>query len=1076
MAKGNRKSKRTKIKEKPLYELIRGILRCPKLSPQYYETIRQNFVNFVFEYKGSKFKDVYSVLLKNEGFQKITPLFNFDFSKTLNDIQFNDIEYMRLVELLITPLEVFCEEIKIFEKKRFQFEQLLVCGFDDDASILLNEIEEQFGSSVWLSKAKLLLVSQSENQDKLQDLIDSHKNLEAEGIFRILHTFASLFEIADPYLLLENTIIRDIREFIDGDASGLAAINILLYLPFPCSFNVHPFYSLWGLQQFNYIDLFVFIKEVLIQADVSERASIDTNFDELYKPKLIEVVSKIDSNWNTSSCNHNKQMCWYDECRYDKILDELESKNSIESISIKNINIYAKSYLYEEREVGENLPYILRTCIENLLNIYKIRDIQQSLSVLNSLSVNTLCFDISKHILISIEKALSYTSSPNKKLKLSLLGSYTAYGNTKASKYLPSALTNSLTDTSFSVREYAKRHYLNTPSRENFEKYLSYNPIDKDLIEVKAAMLLLHQQHEELLDYAVETLMDREEAYICFPMKQIAEFIKENSIETENSLIFFYFYSLIIDSDSTDSLHEVFEEFILSNDIDRPGEFFNKVERLSLRELFIFTEIATVGVMDYMGCFSGTTDLMFERIKILNSLKEDDRTDTERFEIEYQETLSEILIHEATAQLTSAKIFVDKGFIVKSNRGKLNTLANQFFEAKQLYEAKASEELDVKMNNALVDFYQLSMTEYLHNHEYGLDSNLSGDIRHTIFSNLMSSRPEDNYLLTELDVNENYKPNNYWLERYKIVNPKITKEVNNKLVKFSENFNNLIEQAESWMKVSTNDSKPERVFIFKEPQVEFQSLAHEFSLSASLNDLTSIVFESLEMQLSDCLKSMRDKINHDFAIALEDLFDDLLSDIESIKQSASLTDLVSAILNTKNSIKEDVKTASEWFHFRNNNNFASYPIADVIKIAERCFKLNTKLDKNIMFLNELEIKIEGAFVPKFIMAIINIFANAKKHMSNGQQIEVELFLLDKNGYKVVIYNSITKSHEHALLNGSLETAQEKLNSMNSNSLLSKEGGTGLYKSKYKLLTMSERFDLKIDVKSERFITEVSYNA
>jgi hypothetical protein len=1079
MSKGkkNRNFGKVKSKEKPVFELVNGILKGVKKSPDYLGDIRQNFIDFTIKYKGKNFTQVYTVLLKDEYFCKVTPILNLDFEEKISEMHFDDISLDRLFELLLTPLKLFADPLTQFENKKNLFEKYLFNGLLEQANEELKAIELSMGTSVWLVRAKMLLYTFSGQFDALHDLLD---NFKREGIKtdinRTISTYVSLFEIADPKLLLKDSIVRDCNEFLDGEALDLVAINSLLFLPFPSIFNVHPFYSLKGLQQFNYVDLYVYLKEILIQVDIRDRSTVDTSIDSILKPRVTKVIASIDRNWNMVPIFSNKHMEWYQSSSYENIIDDLEANKYPDNILVINLNIYAKSYVYLKRLPNDGLSELLKLCLENLINIYQMRDVQQSLSSLNSLVINSIFFDISRHIQIAIEKVLNYQSSANKRLRVSLSAKYTNLGGTEASYFLMYAPNTAYKHGVLSLKDKAKANYLNSPCEESLKAYISFNPIKKDLVEVKATKLLSHNEFEELLDFAVDEMMENELSYICFPMEKISSFIVSNHIETESAVIFYYYYCLLIDKDSSEFLNQIFEEFILEKGIERPGSYFDLVENLSEKELFVLSEVAKISVMDYMGCFTGTSDLMYERIRILNNLKFDTRTNNDKLEIEYQEILNEILVQDVTAKLTTAKIFVDKKSIVKVNRGKLSTLVNRFFDAKTDYKTNMSDENIVIINNALVDLYQLIMSEYLNNQEYGLDSNLSGEIRHTFFNNLLSTKPEDNHIITEIGASGDYKSNTYWLNEYSIVNPKITKEMDLRLSQFSQSFNELIETVENWMKVSVSDSKPERIFIFKNPELIFESLMNKFLQSDSLEQLVSIIFDSLDSQLNDCLKEMRIKMNHDFAIALDDLFDDLLSDIHRLKQSTSLTNLVTNILNAKNLIKEDVKTASEWFNFRNKNTFSSYPITEVIKISERCFRLGSKNERRINLVNEENIEIEGPFVPKFIMALNNCYANAKKYAECNEQIEIKLKCGEAGSYSVTICNSISMEHENYLLSGELMRRQEKLKAMDSNSLLTKEGGTGLYKSKHKLLTMSEKFDLKIDVKNCKFVAEVIFNA
>ncbi|MFK5173528.1 hypothetical protein ACI3QN_13525, partial [Propionibacterium freudenreichii] len=58
------------------------------------------------------------------------------------------------------------------------------------------------------------------------------------------------------------------------------------------------------------------------------------------------------------------------------------------------------------------------------------------------------------------------------------------------------------------------------------------------------------------------------------------------------------------------------------------------------------------------------------------------------------------------------------------------------------------------------------LVEYFNNKEVGLDINLSSEIRHGFFGNLICSSPQSKHLITELDENGNYKSNDYCLKYY----------------------------------------------------------------------------------------------------------------------------------------------------------------------------------------------------------------------------------------------------------------------------------------------------------------------
>lgn len=152
------------------------------------------------------------------------------------------------------------------------------------------------------------------------------------------------------------------------------------------------------------------------------------------------------------------------------------------------------------------------------------------------------------------------------------------------------------------------------------------------------------------------------------------------------------------------------------------------------------------------------------------------------------------------------------------------------------------------------------LVEYFNNKEVGLDKNLSSEIRHG-FGNLICSGPQNRHLLTELDGSGKYKSNQYWLEYYKMISSEILNKVDALLVKFSEDFNQIIEKAEQWMKVSLNSDDTDRVFVFNFTVEEFNMIRDLADASVSVDEITNSMFHLFNEKLLSCLDTMKSKLN-----------------------------------------------------------------------------------------------------------------------------------------------------------------------------------------------------------------------
>ncbi|WP_206747252.1 hypothetical protein, partial [Vibrio splendidus] len=67
------------------------------------------------------------------------------------------------------------------------------------------------------------------------------------------------------------------------------------------------------------------------------------------------------------------------------------------------------------------------------------------------------------------------------------------------------------------------------------------------------------------------------------------------------SVICSYFYREFSKDNNSEILNEVFEEYILSLDLERPSEII--CEELDEKTFFLLKTISKVDVMEYLGCF-----------------------------------------------------------------------------------------------------------------------------------------------------------------------------------------------------------------------------------------------------------------------------------------------------------------------------------------------------------------------------------------------------------------------------------------------------------------------------------------
>ncbi|MGF1788941.1 hypothetical protein L4D00_24445, partial [Photobacterium swingsii] len=367
------------------------------------------------------------------------------------------------------------------------------------------------------------------------------------------------------------------------------------------------------------------------------------------------------------------------------------------------------------------------------------------------------------------------------------------------------------------------------------------------------------------------------------------------------------------------------------------------------------------------------------------------------------------------------------------------------------------------------------MIEFLDNNDVGLDKNLSSEIKHGFFSDLISSKFNEHNLTTELDLEGNYKSNDYWLKYYEIVSPKLMSAIDQSLNSFTTNFHKLIEEAESWMKVSWDSSHPERVFSFisvsYEEFIRVKQLVIENKTPDEIGELVyAIMLELLDEKLS----IMKDKLNGEFSAKLDRLIVILLDEIDRIKGTAALNDLTNAVHTVRNGVKEDIKTASEWFSLSNDKDLPPLSLSKVIKIGERCFSKFTNHKPNIIITDNCDADINGKHISSIVFTLINTLNNACKYGA-GNTIYIESQSLSQVGFTIEVANDINEVREKVLKGGGLGELTKKLDDLKRTDLLRTQGGTGLYRSLHELKLCSSDFNLIPYIANNKFIVKVSYD-
>ncbi|VTP65610.1 Uncharacterised protein [Leclercia adecarboxylata] len=500
------------------------------------------------------------------------------------------------------------------------------------------------------------------------------------------------------------------------------------------------------------------------------------------------------------------------------------------------------------------------------------------------------------------------------------------------------------------------------------------------------------------------------------------------------------------------------------------------------KQVIFLYDIAKTDVMDYLGCFDDENDLKIERIKILNKLVSLGYLKQSDIDKECKYIVDEILINSEAARFNNAKIFVDTKHIYGKRKQEIEALITKYHDDSGIevvdsdikYQIEDVTVLKGDKNIIVGRIINTLLVEYFNNKEVGLDINLSSEIRHGFFGNLICSSPQSKHLITELDENGNYKSNDYWLEYYNMINDNILSDIDALLVKFSADFNKLIDVAENWMKTSLNGDEPDRVFFFDISLEEFACIKNMLDEKQIVEDIAASIFELFNDKLAKCLYIMKLKLNEIFSAKIDDLYSELIESINQAKRGTSMSDLLDEIKLSNTEVNEHVRTVCEWFSLKKSTQLENIELEKLVQLAIKCFQQINNCEINVKINKVDKYYIPGSHLYVLVLCLINFLNNSYKFSKDNLVVTINISGDENDKFRISISNQMSERAISLLHNGHFEQIRLKLTNMNDSDLLLNNGGSGLYKCLHALKNVSKSYNITPSYDDDVFEVEITY--
>lgn len=1000
------------------------------------------------------------------------------------------------------------EKIKVYQKYRFLYEASFLKGDFNEASASLNALTEVLGESLWSVRSKITLLSQQGKIDEVQEYVEQCKARSKNPFIRTMFNWF-LLVASDPLLHLEKTLVVAIRELAEGGERDWAKIVELLLVPKamgllrldePCFHIVHTL---------PLVDQLWLIEVMALDARSGEPHPSHSHLQELaqvIEEMKDEVRNSLGINRENLLDSLSKIVCLYEQDEFEELARVYSSLNPSVEFEFAALNIIAKIQAQSQlRFIPDKSP--LAKIVNNLTEIYamksspkKLRDDHLSqVANLNGFSGfevldTALCLAMPNGVGESLTRKISQSLSASsiatpmaswmgKQKPLSLALSY----QSECAVLPPHRLT--------------KQRIINLvgESRESYDvldklldQYHEQCHLKKDALEITSAAYLSAKRLAELISFSARELALDVNTYAALPMAAMMALVESESFQSLEAVVISHVYATYIDRKKEYVLNETYEQYLEAENVERPSDLFERLDCNDPLVAIFFKDISALDVMDYLGSYETSSELRAERISILNYLLDKGLIDQEAHDSEVDEILGQIVVDAGAAHFNESKIDINTTELKKLVVGDFKPLMSLYksldeTQADRFIRFEGAEEDDEPApvafavgdrKTTLLRAINLVQNAFLFDEKYGLDKNLSTEIRHGFFSNLMRSRLEENHLLTEADASGQYLSNQFWLAANNLLNPEILDAVDSHLAFFSERFNNLVREAEEWMKITTDGvERGRRVFEYTMGLEEFSEL-EVVALEMSVEDFLDVVLAHFLKYTYGFLSQVRDKLNVEFRKNVSDLFDNLSESIVVSKRGAAMLELMNAIEQAKHGIQEDITVAAEWFKPSNTSVVSARPIPDLIDISVECFRRIA----GVAFHPEIDhvealvaVTVPGVHVKNFILVLVTLFENSFRRSGMNKDTPVLInFSAGQESFTLRISNGISPERRVQYDHDFIKGLDARMRSPKSLALMRKEGGTGLSKVFNQLRLISSQFDVRLGVNDFGFVVEIYY--
>ncbi|OMH20077.1 hypothetical protein AC231_04625 [Clostridium pasteurianum] len=599
-------------------------------------------------------------------------------------------------------------------------------------------------------------------------------------------------------------------------------------------------------------------------------------------------------------------------------------------------------------------------------------------------------------------------------------------------------------------------------------KWLLECYLDLNMIEVSLEIIVLYSLKNNSL-------------YYNFSFTRILNKIDLNIKEHLNLAIFYDLYIKNIEdveeinNDLQEKLFDAYEDYLDSQNCNKPSELLK--ESLNEKSIYFLNNICSISLISKSTVFEDMAEVEDERINLCNFLIKNDLNNYDKYLTEISYLSEKRLLRKSLIEVENNKIAVD---VVKIKNAVEKTMKDNYYRyisncnksvtnieyvvekiTKDVYDREIIGHIPKDDNIRLIFSLILSLRDhFISNTNYGLDGNLSLEIRHgKIISQLR--RPFEQYhLITAKDKNtQKYTINKYWLKKYSDFTEKDKIIISEKLNAFSEKIDSYFYRVKDiWIQISTESNENGGVFNFSFSIDTLEAMLQKINKNTEFDEFLDYVFEVLWRKTDNNLVAMRKKITVDLNDFINNECINLLKELNNVSPESKYkcSELKNSINSAKTASQYNLETIANWFNISDVMEGKPFFIGHALNVALEMLK---SMHPNIQILCDENIDEEIILPRRTLKNYVNIFfillENTISHRDVNQNeiyTKINVFLQNKNVIGISFINKSKCYNRSTIDCNNLTEINESLKKTVSTEIIKKEGGTGFLKIR-KIITI-----------------------